>query len=87
MHKNNTKNLCRYLYLKLEKSHVSCFIFYGFSSIKSENRRVEQVLLGGEGRRVIGKGGREGGGSERGRRMNMVQTVYAQVCKCQNDTC
>jgi hypothetical protein len=35
--------LCRYLYLKLAKSPV----FYVFSSIKSENRRVEQVLPGG----------------------------------------
>jgi hypothetical protein len=43
------------------------FFFYLFSSTKLENRRVEQVLLGGwwhqwEGE-VVGKGGR---------RMNMV---------------
>jgi hypothetical protein len=37
-----------YLYLKLAKCHVSCFIFifYGFSSTKLENRRAEQVLPG-----------------------------------------
>jgi hypothetical protein len=34
-------SLCSYLYLKLEKHHVSCFIFYVFSSTKSENRRAE----------------------------------------------
>jgi hypothetical protein len=42
-----------------------------------ENRRVEQVLPGGVG------GGRWQ--EERGRRMNMVLTMYTQVCKCKND--
>jgi hypothetical protein len=39
--------LCSYLYLKLAKCHVSCFIYYVFSSTKSENRGAEQVLLRG----------------------------------------
>jgi hypothetical protein len=29
-----------------QKCHASLFIFYVFSSTTSENRRVEQVLLG-----------------------------------------
>jgi hypothetical protein len=44
--------LCSYLYLKLAKHHVSPFIFFVFSSTKSENRRAE--LFG----RVAGTGGR-----------------------------
>jgi hypothetical protein len=47
MHGNNTRKLlCSYLYLKLAKRHVSHFIFYVFSSTKSENRRAEQILRG-----------------------------------------
>jgi hypothetical protein len=51
-----------YLYLKLAKT--SCFSFYLFSSTKSENRRVEQVLweVGGkkEGwHQLEGEGGGE----------------------------
>jgi hypothetical protein len=48
--------LCSYLYLKLAKHHVSCFIFYVFSSSKSENRRAGQLLWGG---RAVGTGRRE----------------------------
>jgi hypothetical protein len=40
-------SICSYLYLKLPKHHVSCLFFNVFSSTKSENRRVEQVLWGG----------------------------------------
>jgi hypothetical protein len=40
-------SLC--LYLKLAKHHVPLFIFYVFSSTKSENRRAEQVLWWGDG--------------------------------------
>jgi hypothetical protein len=40
-------SLCSYLYLKQNK--MSCFLFYFFSSTKSENRRVEQVLPKGKG--------------------------------------
>jgi hypothetical protein len=47
-------SLCSYLYLKLAKHHVSCFIFYVFPSTKSENRRVEQVLPRGRRRRGSG---------------------------------
>jgi hypothetical protein len=39
-------SLCSYLYLKLQKPHVSLFMFYVFSSTKSENKRAEQVLGG-----------------------------------------
>jgi hypothetical protein len=61
---------------------MSCFSFYllCFSSTKLENRRAEQVL--GVGRLApVGWGG----GRERGRRMNMVQTMYTHVCKCKSD--
>jgi hypothetical protein len=37
-------SLCSYLYLKQAKMSCFCFIFSLFSSIKSENRRAEQVL-------------------------------------------
>jgi hypothetical protein len=59
-------SLCSYLYLKLPK--MLCFSFYLFSSTKSENRRVEQVLPGGE---EVGTSGVVGKG---GRRMNSVYT-------------
>jgi hypothetical protein len=36
-------SLCSYIYLKLANHHVFLFIFYLFSSTKSENKRVEQV--------------------------------------------
>jgi hypothetical protein len=61
-----------------QKHHVFLIIFYVFSSIKSENSRVEQVPpRGGEGK----------GGRERGGRMNMVQIMCTHVCKCKNDPC
>jgi hypothetical protein len=49
------------------------FIFYVFSSTKSENRRMEQVL------QRWGKGiGTSGGGIQlqKGRKMNTVQIMY-----------
>jgi hypothetical protein len=63
-----------------QKCHVSLFIFYVFSSIKSENRRTEQV--GGE----YWHWWKGGGDGERGRRINMVQIMYTYVyiCKCKN---
>jgi hypothetical protein len=45
-------SLYSYLHLKLQKYHVFLIIFYVFSSTKSENKRVEQVLPGGGGREV-----------------------------------
>jgi hypothetical protein len=55
---------------------------YVFSSTKSENGRVEEILLGEE--RI---GTSEGAsGRERGRRVNMVQIMYTHVCKCKSDT-
>jgi hypothetical protein len=48
-----------YLYLKQAK--MSCFSFYLFSSAKSENRKVEQVLP----RRKGWHQGEGGGGGER----------------------
>jgi hypothetical protein len=65
-------SMCSYLYLKLAKWHVSCFIFYVFSSTKLENRRAEQFCLAaGEALAPVG----EGGSRERYRRMNMMQTM------------
>jgi hypothetical protein len=51
-------SLCSYLYLKLEKHNVSHFIFYVFSSTKSENRGTEQRgMVGTRGKGdVVGKG-------------------------------
>jgi hypothetical protein len=47
-------SLCNYLYLK---RHVLCFIYYVFSSTKSENKRTEQVQLAlMEGERWLRKG-------------------------------
>jgi hypothetical protein len=40
-------SLCSYLYLKLAKMPCFSFMFYAFSTTKSENRRAEQVLLRG----------------------------------------
>jgi hypothetical protein len=37
-------SLCSYLYLKVVKHHVSCFICYVFPPTKPENRKAEQVL-------------------------------------------
>jgi hypothetical protein len=57
------------------------FIFYQFSSTKSENRRAEQVLLvGGEWHQW-----EWGGSGERGKRLNKVH-MWTNVCKCKNDT-
>jgi hypothetical protein len=50
-------SLFSYLYLKLAKHHVSCFIFYVFSSTKSENRRCSRRWVGtGVRAKVVGKG-------------------------------
>jgi hypothetical protein len=46
-------SLYSYLYLKIAKSYVFLIISYAFSSTKSENKRVEQVLP----RRGRGAGG------------------------------
>jgi hypothetical protein len=62
-------------YLKQTKCHF-------FSFTKSENRRAEQVLLGGVGN--------SGSGEDVGkvcRRVNMVQILCGHVCKWKNGTC
>jgi hypothetical protein len=43
-------SLYNYLYLKLAKHYVFLLIIYVFSSTKSENKNVEQVLPGGWGK-------------------------------------
>jgi hypothetical protein len=51
MERTQGNSLCRYLYLKLEKCHVSLFIFYIFSSTKSENRFFPGLYgTGGKGK-------------------------------------
>jgi hypothetical protein len=40
-------SLYNYLCLKLAKCHVFLIIFYVFSSTKLENKKAEQVLMGG----------------------------------------
>jgi hypothetical protein len=49
---------------------------------KSENRRMEQIIPRGGWHQW-----RQGGGGEKGRKMNMVQIMYTHVCKCKIDTC
>jgi hypothetical protein len=57
---------------------ICSFIFF----LLQEGRIGSAVGEGG-----VGTSGSGGGGNERGRRMNMVQTMYTHVCKCKNDTC
>jgi hypothetical protein len=53
-----------------------------FSFIKSENRKVEQVLPGEDG--TNGKGEEEGKGCER---VDIVQILCTPVCKWKNESC
>jgi preprotein translocase subunit YajC len=46
MHGNNTKNFPVWLSLSQTSKNVVFFLFYVFSSTKSENKQVEQVLPG-----------------------------------------
>jgi hypothetical protein len=67
--------LYSYFYLKLEKHYVFLIISYVFSSTKSENKRVEQIL----------PRSRDGGvGREERRRGEVAQTMYTHVSKCKN---
>jgi hypothetical protein len=75
-------SLCSYLYLKQAKHCISCLVIYVFSSIKLEKRRAEWFW--GERGWHQWNGGDD---RERGRRINMVQTMYTHVCKCKNYTC
>jgi hypothetical protein len=56
----------------LQNCYVFFIISYVFSSTKSENKRVEQVLPGSRGR-----GCRRSG--------EVAQTMYTHVSKCKND--
>jgi hypothetical protein len=67
-----------------QKCHIFLFIFFLFSSTKSENRSVEQVLPGVRELIPVGMGKVMGKG---GRRVNMVQKMCKHVSKCKNDTC
>jgi hypothetical protein len=58
-------------------------MFYVFSSTKSENRKLVQVLLWGRGSVLTLVGG--GGSREEGKRVNIVQIMYTHVCKYKND--
>jgi hypothetical protein len=62
-------------------SFFSLFLFT-FSSTKSENRKEEQVMLGGEtGSSERGAVAEKGGG-----RVNAAQKLCIHVNKCKNDT-
>jgi hypothetical protein len=74
-------SLCNYLYL--EQTKMSCFSCYFFSFAKLENRRAEQVLP--RGRVVTSQRGELA--EKGGRRMNTVQKMCTNACKCKNDTC
>jgi hypothetical protein len=54
------------------------FLILAFMFYLLQNQRTE----GGTG----SAGWEEGGGGERGKRMNTVQITYKHVCKCKNDT-
>jgi hypothetical protein len=79
MHGINTRNLpvyLRYIYLKLAKTpcyfnYVLCFF----------------LLQSWGWVRGIGTSDIEEVVKEKGRRVNMVQIMYTDVCKCKNDTC
>jgi hypothetical protein len=66
----------------MSNSKNTIFLFYGFSLTKSENSRVEQVLLW---ELVVGTS--VGGGGERNKKMDLVQITYSYVFKCKIDTC
>jgi hypothetical protein len=69
-------SLCSYLYLKLAKMpHFSFYLLYFFFYKIGEQKGGTDSVQGGE---------REGG-SERSRRMSMMQIMCTHVCK--NDTC
>jgi hypothetical protein len=60
-------------------------MFFFFSSIKLENKRVEQALPKyGKGDDTSWRGKVVG---KKGKRMNTVQIIYTHVCKCKVDTC
>jgi hypothetical protein len=50
------RSLCSYLYFKLAKHYLSHFIFYIFSSTKSEIGRAKQVLFRNGGVGTSGRG-------------------------------
>jgi hypothetical protein len=79
-------SLCTIFISNKQKCHVSLLCVCGFSSRKSENRRVEQRQMWEAGR-VVGTSQRREVAEERDRRMNMVSTRYTYVRKCKNDTC
>jgi hypothetical protein len=72
-----------YSYLYLKSAKMSCFILYVMLFLL-QNQRT------GVGNRFFGVHGWHwwewGGGGERGWWLNLVQTMYACVCKCKNDT-
>jgi hypothetical protein len=77
-------HMCIYPYLKLAKR--SCFSFYllSFFFCKIGKQEGETGTVGwGWGWHQW----EERGGQERDRRMNKVQKMYRNVCKCKNDTC
>jgi hypothetical protein len=73
MHGNTQGNSLRsYLYLKLEKYHISSFILYVFL--------LQNWVTGGQNRLCgVWEGGSVG---DRGRGMNTVQTMYTHDRKC-----
>jgi hypothetical protein len=85
MTKNSRRKLFVYISLSQnsKKCHVFLFIFYLFSSTKSQNKRAEEVQGGNgdgtvDGGEVVGKGGRK---------MNILQIMCIHICKYKNDTC
>jgi hypothetical protein len=54
-------------------------------TLQNEVKReeIEKTKLKKQIKSLVGGGGSE----EKGRKTNMVQIMYAQVCKCKNDTC
>jgi hypothetical protein len=66
---------------------VLTFYVVFFFKIREQVGRTGSVLGRWGGGRCGWHQWKERGGRERGRRMNVVQTMYTHVCKCKNDTC
>jgi hypothetical protein len=64
---------------------MSCFSFYLLCFFFYKIGEQEGRTGSAQGVGAVGAGGR-GGVRERGRRVNMVQTMYPHACKCKNDT-
>jgi hypothetical protein len=59
--------------------YLLCFFFYKIGEQEGGTGSIQGVGVGSWHQW-------RGGGEERGRRMNIMQRIHTQVCKCKNDT-